>query len=234
MRAGSRVGVVAWFGFLALWQPLARASTPEPPRVSVLRFYQQVEHILEGCRGFEWTEQGQLRTELERALVREGVVVLERADIERLYDREHYLVNADPRGAPKRGRFKTAQFSITGGLTELGICDETGREGVSLGGVVSWLGGPSDVDLDLSRRKTISTAKVAAQLVSVETGQIVRSFEARSQIEDTGISVGVGMSGVGASKRTSGHAPVERVTNQAIQDLARQIAAYLSAIPARM
>ena len=205
--------IVAWFGISTALQPVAFASTAAPPRVSVLRFHQQVEHILEGCRGFEWTEQGQLRTELERALVAEGVEVLERRDIHRLYDREHQLVNADKRQTPRRGRFKTAQFSITGGLTELGICDQSGRESVSLGGVVSWLGGPSDVDLNLGRRKVVSTAKVTAQLVSVETGQIVRSFEARSQTEDSGVSVGVGVGGVGASKRTNERSPVERATN---------------------
>lgn len=198
-------------------------------RVSVLRFDQEVDHILEGCRGWSWTTQNQLQTELERALSSEGLVVLERRDINRMYDREHDLVNADRREAPKRGKFKTAQFTITGGITELGLCDDSNRESVSLGGLISLVGGPPNVDLDLGRSKTTTTVKLVAQVVSVETGEVLRSFEARSQIEDQGLAVGVGVAGIGGSKSTRTRPPVERASNQAIADLARQMAGYLKA-----
>ena len=44
-----------------------------PARVSVTRFNQEVNHILDDCRGFVFDEQNQLQTELEHALSERGL-----------------------------------------------------------------------------------------------------------------------------------------------------------------
>jgi curli biogenesis system outer membrane secretion channel CsgG len=221
---GALLSASAWLA-TSLAPKTAMAS--EPPTVSILRFSQEVDHTLDDCRGWNWSTQDQLRTELERALSELGVTVLERRDIGLLHASEHDLINADPRKKPKAGLFKTARYSITGGITELGICENSEGSGISLGGIVGLLGGPAGTDIDVSTKKAVSTVKLVAQVVSVETGEILKSFEARSQLEDQGYAVGLEVAGIGGRRKTSQLQPIERATNQAIAELAKKIAEYL-------
>jgi curli biogenesis system outer membrane secretion channel CsgG len=97
---------------------------------------------------------------------------------------------------------------------------------VQLGGISSLLGGPS-VDLEVGAKKSTSKVKLVAQIVSVETGEILKSFSANSEIKDSGANVRGGTMGIGARGETQSKPPIERASNQAIQDLATQIAVYL-------
>ena len=74
----------------------------DPTRVSVTRFNQEVNHILDNCRGFIFDEQNQLQTELEHALTERGLKVLERRDIRNIYSDEYELPNLDQKTAPKK------------------------------------------------------------------------------------------------------------------------------------
>ena len=129
---------------------------------------------------------------------------------------------------PKKGKFLSAQYTITGGITELGVCEESSNSGIQLGGIVSILGGPSDTDLKVGGHKSVSKVKLLAQVVSVETGEIVRSFTAKSEISDSGYSVSGGAMGIGAEHGSRHTAPIEKASNEAIRDLASQISDYLA------
>jgi curli biogenesis system outer membrane secretion channel CsgG len=195
--------------------------------VSVTRFQQEVDHLLDHCSGWTFTQQDQLRTELERELSRNGLKVLERKSIRDIYDHEYELPNLNQKTVAKRNKFIAAKYTITGGISELGVCESSSGSGVQLGGIVSLLGGPS-VDLGLKNRTSVSKVKLVAQVVSVQTGEILESFEARSEVSDHAYAVEAGAMGVGASHGAKSNPPIERATNQAIHELAAQIAKYLA------
>lgn len=205
---------------------LSGFAQPSTVPVSVTRFQQEVNHIYDTCHGWDFTEQDQLRTELERELSKNGLKVLERKDIRTIYSSEFDLPNLNQKTVAKKNQFIAAKYTITGGISELGVCEESSKSGVQLGGIVSLLGGPS-VDLGVKKRSATSKVKVIGQIVSVETGEIVKSFEAYSEIKDEGFGVEGSVYGIGASHEGKTRPPIERATNQAIQDLASKIAGYL-------
>jgi curli biogenesis system outer membrane secretion channel CsgG len=204
----------------------AASDVDSPKRISVTRFSQEVSHILEHCHGWEFTDQNQLQTELESELSSRGLKVLERRDIRKIYGDEYELPNLDRSSSPKRGKFLSAQYTVTGGITELGVCEESEGSGLQLGGIVSLLGGPA-ADLRVGKRSATSRVKLIAQLVSTETGEVLKSFEAHSEISDSGYSVAGGAMGIGARHEARERPPIERASNEAIHDLSVQIARYV-------
>lgn len=203
------------------------AQASEPARVSVTRFEQEVQHILDHCDGWNFTDQYQLRTELERELAGQGLKVLERKNIRQIYADEYELPNLEKQTKPKRGKFLAAQYTITGGITELGICDESSRSALQLGGLVSLLGGPAGVDLGVKRHQISSKVKLVAQIVSVETGEVLRTFTAGSEVSDSGYGLEASVVGIGVGHKARSSAPIEKASNDAVRDLAGQIARYL-------
>jgi curli biogenesis system outer membrane secretion channel CsgG len=195
-------------------------------RISVTRFNQQVDHIPNYCHGWEFTEQNQLKTDLESELFKRGLNVLERESIRQIYSDEYELPNMDPSSTPKRGKFLSAQYTITGGIVELGICEESSGSGIQLGGIVSLLGGPAS-DLRVGKHSATSKVKLVARLVSTDTGQLLKSFEAQSEISDGGYSVEGGAMGIGASHKSKTELPIERASHRVIEDLSTQIAEYI-------
>jgi curli biogenesis system outer membrane secretion channel CsgG len=151
---------------------------------------------------------------------------LKRKNIRDIYNDEYEMPNLNQKTKPKTGQFLSAQYTVTGGITELGICEESSGNSVQLGGIISLLGGPS-ADLGVSQNKNTSKVKVVAQVVSVETGEILRSFEASSESNDSSFGVSGGAMGIGAGHNSRTRPPIEQATNRAIQDLSRQIAEYL-------
>lgn len=215
------------FGILAVCFALsAHAAEHEQARISVTRFRQEVDHIVDGCRGWDFTIQDQLRTELERGLSRNGLKVLERQNIRDIYSDEYELPNLNQKTKPKTGKFLSAKYTVTGGITELGICEESSGNGIQLGGIVSLLGGPP-VDFGASHHKSTSKVKVISQLVSVETGEILHSFEGASEINDSSFGVSGGAMGIGAGHQSRSQPPIEQATNKAIQNVSKQIAEYI-------
>jgi curli biogenesis system outer membrane secretion channel CsgG len=207
-----------------LWAVTAMAASP---KISVTSFSQEVNHVSSGCRSWDFTEQDQLRTELEGDLTQQGVTVLNRREIRNIYQNEFELPNMDRRRQPKRGRFLSAEFTITGGITELGVCEDSSGNGIELGGIVSLLGGPSGVRLRAGQKKSTSRVKLSANLVSVETGEIVHTFTASSEIQDSGYAVAGGAYGIGAAHAEKKHPPIEKASNDAVEKLAAQIAQYI-------
>jgi curli biogenesis system outer membrane secretion channel CsgG len=193
----------------------------------VTRFDQEVAHILNGCTRWHYSFQDQLQTELERELSLRGLKVLERRQIRKILSDEHELPNFDTGSAPKSGKFLAAQFTITGAITEQGVCEDSAATSVQLGGIVSLLGGPS-ADVDVGVHHAVSKVKLVAQVLSVETGEILKSFEARAEIKDHGYGVEGQTLGIGAGHRQRKSPPMEKASNQAIQSLATQIASYVT------
>jgi curli biogenesis system outer membrane secretion channel CsgG len=220
MRTLSVVSLIYLFMASPSW------SQPTTISVSVTRFQQEVGHIYEHCQSWHFTEQNQLRTELERQLSLNGLKVLERRDIRTIYENEYELQNLNQKTVNKRNQFITAKYTVTGGISELGICDTSSHSGVRLGGIVSLLGGP-DVDLGVKKQSSVSKVKVVAQIVSVETGEVVKTFEALSEINDSSYKVEGGYHGLGGSHGSKTRPPIERATNEAIRELATKIAGYL-------
>jgi curli biogenesis system outer membrane secretion channel CsgG len=215
-----------WISLICFIPALNSFAQPGTVPVSVTRFKQEVEHIFDSCSGWSFTEQDQLRTELERELSKNGLKVLERKDIRTIYSDEFEMPNLNQKTVAKRGQFIAAKYTITGGISELGVCENSSKSGIQLGGIVSLLGGPS-VDLGVKKKTATSKVKVVGQIVSVETGEIVKSFEAYSEIKDNAFGVEGGVYGIGASHESKSKPPIERATNQAIQELANKIAGYL-------
>ena len=206
-----------------------RSEAAEPARatrISVTRFNQQVDHITESCHGWEFNGQNQLKTELESELSNRGLDVLERENIRQIYNDEYELPNMKESSVPKRKQFLSAQYTITGGIVELGVCEESSGSGVQLGGIISLLGGPP-ADLNLRKHSGTSKAKLVARLISTQTGEVLKSFEAQSEISDGGYSVEGGVMGIGAGHHSKTVAPIERASNDAIRDLSMQIAQYV-------
>jgi curli biogenesis system outer membrane secretion channel CsgG len=201
-------------------------AQPGTVPVSVTRFQQEVNHVYDTCHGWSFSQEDQLRTELERELSKNGLKVLERKDIRNIYSNEFDLPNLNQKTVAKKKQFIAAKYTITGGITELGVCEEQAKSGVQLGGIVSLLGGPS-VDLAVKKKSAISKVKLVGQIVSVETGEIIKSFDAYSEIKDDGYGVEGSVYGVGGSHEGRSRPPIERAANQAIQELASKISGYL-------
>lgn len=216
----------ALLGAISFCLSVNAVAGPKVP-VSVLRFNQEVAHIYDGCRSWGFTEQNQLRSELERQLALQGLQILERTGIRKIYADEYEMPNLNEKTVAKKKQFIAARYTITGGISELGICEESSHSGVQLGGLVSLLGGPS-VDLGGKKGNSKSRVKVIAQVVSVETGEIVDTFEAYSEISDDSYGVNAGVMGIGVEHHESTRPPIEKATNQAIHDLAAQIAKGVS------
>jgi len=206
---------------------LRRCRTRSCKRISVTRFSQQVDHVSNNCRGWEYTMQDQLRTVLERELSNQGLKVLERQSIRQIYNDEYELPNMNQKSKPKRGKFLSAQYTVTGGIVELGICEESSGTGIQLGGVISLLGGPSS-DLHVGKHSSTSKVRLVAQLLLTETGEIIKSFEANAEISDSGFAVQGSTLGIGGEHNSENLVPIERASNNAIRDLATQISEYVN------
>ncbi|OFZ52919.1 MAG: hypothetical protein A2428_07305 [Bdellovibrionales bacterium RIFOXYC1_FULL_54_43] len=209
-----------------VWVLSASASAFAAPRVSVLRFNQEVDHVLENCRGWIFSNQNQLHTVLESELTKRGLKVLERRGIRQVYSDEFMMENLSQASRPQKHKFLSAQYVVTGGITELGICVEGSDTGVQLGGLVGLLGGPA-VDLEIGKKKAVSTVKLVANLVSTETGEVIRTFSAQANVIESEASVSAGVEGIEARHATQSIPPIEQAANKAIVEIASQIAKYL-------
>jgi hypothetical protein len=72
-----------------------------------------------------------------------------------------------------------------------------------------------------------STITITAQLVSVETGAVVSSFTATGRIADEASNANVGIQGIGVNEKTRSRPAIEKASQIAIEDMARQIAKAL-------
>ncbi len=209
---------------LGLFQAaIAHAATPP---IAVSRFEQEVDHIYEGCRGWQWSRRNQLQTELESRLRMKGLRVLERKDIQAIYDGEFEFPNLDDRSKPRRKRMVSAKYVITGGVTELGICEESSANGIQIGGLIGLFGGP-DADLQVGFESAVSKVKLVANLVAVESAEIVQTFTALESITDSGTQVRAEVAGIGAKHGSRKTLPIERASSAAIDNLSNQIRDFL-------
>jgi curli biogenesis system outer membrane secretion channel CsgG len=193
----------------------------------VTRFVQESDHLWPGCRGWEWGVQNQLQTELESKLRKQGLRVLERRSLNRIYESEFQHPNLKASSKPRTKQMMAAQFTVTGGIAELGICEESSGTDVQLGGIVGLLGGPS-ADLAGSFDKVVSRVRMIANLVKVETAETLETFEAEGTITDEATRLRGEIAGIGLGGRAKSRPAIEKASTQAIQKLAEQISTYLS------
>lgn len=213
------------FTFLTLLPISSYAANKKT--IAVTEFRQEVDWIFSGCKGYWWHTQNQLKTVLEQELSKAGFRVVERQHIRKMHENEHKMENLDPKTKAKSKQFIAAKYSITGGITELGICEEEQGTGINLGGVVSLLGGPS-TDLNVNVSGAVSKVKLVAKLLSVETGEVLKVFEAESESNDKGLGVQVAIVGIGGKHARKSTPPIERATNDALKKIATQIQEYLN------
>lgn len=203
------------------------AQSAEKPRITVTRFGQEVRYAIPGCRVWDYNDQFQMRTVLEGELSKRGLRVLERRAIREIYSDEFTQENLDHASVPQAKKFLAAQYTVTGAIVEQGICEKRSGSGLKLGGVISLLGGPGNSDLDISRKKAVSRVKLVAQLISVQTGEVLKSFSAKAEIEDSGMEFSAEVLGIGGRHKAQSIPPIERATNDCLIDLSKQIADYL-------
>ena len=137
------------------------------------------------------------------------------------------MENLDTTTRPKKNKFLSAQYVVTGGITELGLCEEGSDSGLQLGGLVGLLGGPADMDFEVGTKKSVSKIKLVANIVSTETGEILRTFSAEAKIVESGATLSAGASGIHGRHATQSVPAIEQASNKAIIEIASQIANYL-------
>jgi curli biogenesis system outer membrane secretion channel CsgG len=196
-------------------------------RISVTKFDQQVDHWYPDCQQWHgWRSQNQLQTVLEKELSELGLQVLERQEIRRMHSDEFEMANLNQKTVAKRNQFVAAKYAVVGGITEMGVCEESSDSGIQLGGIVSLLGGPS-TDLKLDTSGATSKIAVMGKLISVETGKVIKTFEAEGSVSDSDKGIRAEVAGIGGNHRSRKQPPLERASNLALRELAQKIASYL-------
>ncbi len=199
------------------------------PRVSVSEFKDETAHWNSGCKKYEWGAyyMGQLKSALERELSKKNVRILERQNINKMYIDEYKMENLNEGSKQKTKQFLAAEYAVIGALTEMGVCEEESDSGVSLGNVVSLLGGPH-TELDVDAKLSVSRTKMIAKVVSVRTGEVIKSFESEASDTDTGIGGTAKVMGIGGHHNKRTNKPYEKIANAALKDLAEQIAEFIN------
>jgi curli biogenesis system outer membrane secretion channel CsgG len=201
-------------------------SLSAAPVISVVQFKNKIEKSSGNCMNYQSVSLGQLRIELERNLSKRGIRVVERHNLNKIYKGEFEHPNLDDSTKSKRKKFIAARYTISGELTEAAFCETRSSSGISIGGLISRVSGV-DVDLDLKRRKVSGSFKIAAKLISVETGEIVGTFEGNNSVTDSKFSGNVGIFGVGVDADKSTNKAIEKHVNLAIKDLAEKISSKI-------
>lgn len=204
------------------------AQANQAPTVSVTHFDDETQSVITSCRGWHFSGQGQVRTQFEGALTKAGVRLVERRAIRQIHSDEHELPNLDQSTRPKAARFKSAEFTLTGGITELGICADSGEFGAQLGGIFALIGGPP-IDLSVQKQASVSKVTTTAQLVLVETGEVLASFSGVGEVTESGIGFGAGVAGVGINTSSKKEPPIEAAARMSAENLANQVAEFLRA-----
>ncbi len=101
--------------------------------------------------------------------------ILERKNIEKVYEQEHRLINADPKLALTKNKFRTAQYSIMGNVTAFELCADGAGGAVDVGSLIG-IG-----SLEVGVKKQNAKAVINIRIVDATTGEVIHSFVAEGK-----------------------------------------------------
>ena len=147
------------------------------PHVSITAFKSDVGSVSCDHDWWWWSENlgNALRDTLAMELKETGKVeVLERENINEIYQSEHNLVNSQDDRSLKKGQFKKAQYTIVGSVSEYEYCHKKSAGSINVGRVAS-LFGAEVPDFSIGRGKASAKIAVILKLIDVETGRILKT-----------------------------------------------------------
>ncbi len=196
------------------------AAAVKPTRISVTRF--EDKHA-RSCDEFVWFDydtlgsgmQDQLITELSKT---DKYAIQERAELESVYVNEHELINANKKFAPKKNKFRAAQYTIVGAITGFEYCHKGKARKVNVGALLDRVTNGLVPDLEVERSKRSAKVILDMRIINVETGEVVKSFAAegkidRSDLQISGDAVGVAFGSDDFEKTPLGEAAREAIKN---------------------
>jgi curli biogenesis system outer membrane secretion channel CsgG len=139
--------------------------------------------------------------------------IQERATLKKMYEGEHQLINSKKKSLPKKNQFEAAQYTIVAAITGFELCGSGTGAGVGLSG--ESLGLPGFIRIGGKSEK----AKVVVDLriISVESGEVLKSFAVEGTASAVGFKVGADVKGVEFGGEGFDNTPIGEATRKAIQ-----------------
>jgi curli biogenesis system outer membrane secretion channel CsgG len=160
--------------------------------------------------------RAQLATELAKY---KDLSIQERENLRTMHEEEHELINADESALPKKKKFKAAQYSITGAVTEFEYCAGKRQGKLNVG---AFFGQP-DLGVEIGGRKSSAKVAMDIRVIDVETGAVVDSFRAVGKAKRTGLNVDINYREVEFGSSGYDNTPLGAATRESLRDAAAKI-----------
>lgn len=177
-------------GALGLMVACSNFAVNAATRVSVTQFVDKANNS--SCRWqydrHWWHDIGQaFREMLISELIKNSKVeIYERETIRQINNDEHELVNADESDSanPQKKKFKKAQITLVGAVSEFEFCSGGAGFGVDVGSLIGATSVP--VKFDMAQAKVV----VDLRVIDVETGRVLGSVRGAGHATSTDVDVG--------------------------------------------
>jgi curli biogenesis system outer membrane secretion channel CsgG len=143
---------------------------------------------------------------------------MERKNIEQVYDQEHKLINADPKTALQKNKFKIAQYSIMGNVTAFELCAEGVGGEIDVGNLIG-LG-----SFEVGLKKQNARAVINVRIVNATTGEVLHSFVSEGTANSVSGSLNVeSLRNLRLNSAAFQNTPLGKAAQEALQNAATEI-----------
>jgi curli biogenesis system outer membrane secretion channel CsgG len=205
------------------------ASKKESPRVSIQEIQNKAARSTDSARcdyGYLWSTPGEAMRELltDELSKLGGIDLLERENIENIYQQEIKHENLNRSSTVKQKKFLGAKYAIAGTLSEFEWCMSSSGGSVNIGGLLG-IG-----DLELGSKQSKAHVAATLRLIDVETGKIIKTVNSEGQADESGLTFSGAFAGNSLNLESFNRTPLGKATRTAMAEAATKLqAAILSA-----
>ena len=152
--------------------------------------------------------------------------IQERENLQKMYNQEHQLINADKSSLPEANKFRSAHYSIVGSITSFEMCESGGKAKLNVGKLI----GLKSDRLKVGAKKSNAKVVLDLRVIDVTKGNVLKSVRAEGSVSSTDFDVDGSVKGAGFDTGAFQRSPVGEATRKAIQNAVDQI---VSVVPDR-
>ena len=177
----------------------------------------------------DWNPGGGVEAMMTHALMESGVFdVVERAQMADVLTEQELRAEGLTAGeeGPTPGRLRSADYIVTGGITEFGTRDSGG--GFSVG-----VGGMGRTNIGVSPQFTKGKMAADFRLIDTSTGAVVLATNVEEKVTGSSIAASVSQKDVSLGTNAFQRTPLGQATRRVVHRAVREIAAAIAQLPWR-
>ncbi len=175
------------------------------------------------CRNEEWAHwQRDLGSAFQEMLMTRlsedsRVELLDRENINNMYEQEFKLVNSEEAQTREKGKFKSADIAFVGAVTEFEYCAEKNGASIDVGKIIGF------GSVKVGGKGAAAKVRVDIRAVDVRTGAVLASVRGEGKTKEGGFGVDIDVGALDFDLDSAKQSPLGQASREAIEDAADKL-----------